>query len=82
MGLAVRYGPGQLPVLDANGNLTTVPGSGARNNTFTRNRGTGNARFDGTDENPGCGSDRWIQNQFTQVNQPCVLGSGSPPAGG
>jgi len=74
IGLAVRYGPGQLPVLDANGNLTTVPGSGARNNTLAHNRGTGNGRWDGADENPGCGSNKWSQSLFTTVNQPCVRG--------
>jgi len=74
IGLAVRYGPGQLPVLDANGRLTYVAGSGARNNMLARNRGTGNGRFDGADENPGCGSNTWIQSLFTTVNQPCVRG--------
>lgn len=72
IGLAIQTGPGQVPVLDAAGNLVTVPGSGARDNVLEQNRGMGNGRFDGADENPGCGSNRWWQNRFGTANQPCV----------
>lgn len=88
IGLAVRYGPGQLPVLDAGGNLVTVPGSGARDNVLDGNAGTGNHRWDGMDEVPACGSNQWFQNRFGTVNQPCVgagrvdaARAGMPPAG-
>jgi len=72
IGLAVQTGPGQVPVRDTAGNLVTIPGSGARNNVLDHNSGTGNNRWDGADENPACGSNRWVLNRFTTVNQPCV----------
>jgi hypothetical protein len=75
IGLAVRYGPGQLPVLDSNGRLVTIPGSGARKNLLAHNRGAGNKRWDGADENPGCGSNRWVHSRFRTENQSCVAGS-------
>jgi hypothetical protein len=75
IGLAVRYGPGQLPVLDPNGQLVTIPGSGARNNLLEHNTGAGDKRWDGADENPGCGSNRWVHSRFRTVNQSCVGGS-------
>jgi len=79
IGLAIRTGPGQVPVLDEAGNLVTVPGSGARDNLLDHNRGTGNNRWDGADENPACGSNLWWQNRFGTVNQPCVGAGRSGP---
>lgn len=72
VGLAIRTGPGQIPVLDGSGHLVYVQGSGGRNNLLAHNRGTGNARWDGDDENPACGSNSWSQNRFVTVSQPCV----------
>ena len=59
IGLAVRYGEGQLPVVDAAGHLVTVPGSGAQDNRLDHNAGRGSARWDGADETPGRGANRW-----------------------
>lgn len=75
IGLAIRTGPGQVPVLDSSGHLVTIADSGARNNVLEHNRGSRNHRWDGADENPACGSDTWTENRFTTVNLPCV-GSG------
>ena len=72
LGLAVRTGPGQVLVVDSHGVPVTVPGSGARNNMLGQNRGSGNHRMDGVDEDPACGSNRWVQDHFATVNQPCV----------
>jgi parallel beta-helix repeat protein len=72
IGLAVRYGPGQVPVYDANGRLETVAGSGGRNNLLADNTGKGNKRWDGADENPACDHNQWMRNRFRTVNRPCV----------
>ncbi len=76
IGLAVRYGPGQQPVLDANGQLELVPGSGARHNVLEHNSGSHNRRWDGTDENPDCGSNVWAHNLFVTSKPACVMGAG------
>jgi len=82
IGLAIQTGPGQVPVRDPAGNLVTIPGSGARNNILEQNVGAGNNRWDGADETPACGTNRWILNRFTTVNQPCVgAGRVRPVAG-
>jgi len=72
IGLAVQTGPGQIPVRDSAGNLVPIPDSGARNNVLEQNVGAGKNRWDGADENPACGSNRWVLNRFTTVNKPCV----------
>lgn len=72
IGLAVRYDEDQREVRDASGNLVTIAGSGGRNNTLEHNRATGNNRWDGADENPGCDNNRWVRNRFGTVNQACV----------
>ena len=53
---------------------------GANNNVLIGNRAQGNI-FDGFDGNlvPPCDNNRWVQNQFGTVNQPCV-GSPTLPA--
>ncbi len=79
IGLAVQTGADQVPVLDSAGNLVTVPGSGARKNVLEHNIGSGNNRWDGADENPVCGTNRWVQNRFTTVNQPCVGAGANHP---
>ncbi|MEO5680213.1 MAG: right-handed parallel beta-helix repeat-containing protein [Acidimicrobiales bacterium] len=50
---------------------------GAHDNSITKNKGSGNAEFDGTDLNPACDNNLWSGNHFTTVSQPCVAG-GSP----
>ena len=72
IGLAVAYGPGQLPMLDPQGNLIFIPGSGGHDNVLTQNTAKGNARWDGFDQNPGCDNNNWFQNFFVTVNRPCV----------
>ena len=54
---------------------------GAFQNVLTGNRAFGNAVFDGFDGNltPPCDENRWVQNRFGTVNQPCV-GSITAPA--
>jgi parallel beta-helix repeat protein len=53
-------------------------GLGAHDNTLTNNRGSGNARWDGSDGNlaPPCDNNHWSGNQFVKVNQPCVAANG------
>lgn len=72
VGLAVQYDENQMPVVDANGDLVTIPGSAGRNNRITLNAGSHNGRWDGNDETPGCVDNRWASNRFPVVNQPCV----------
>lgn len=72
IGLAVQYDENQMPVLDANGKLVTIPGSAGRNNRLAFNTGFLNGRWDGSDANPGCVGNWWNSNQFRTVNQPCV----------
>ena len=62
--------------IDAAGAATPGPSD----NTITGNSGKGNGQFDGFDGNtPACGSNKWANNTFAKVNQPCV---GAPnPAG-
>lgn len=47
-----------------------IPGS--TNNTLTGNNGTGNAAFDGFDENLNCDNNAWSGNIFNTTNQACV----------
>jgi hypothetical protein len=58
-------------------NVQALAAPGAFDNVLTGNRANGNAVFDGFDGNldPPCDNNRWVQNQFGTVNQPCV---GSP----
>jgi parallel beta-helix repeat protein len=55
-------------------NVQEVAAPGAFDNVLTGNRANGNADFDGFDGNldPPCDNNRWVQNQFGTVNQPCV----------
>ncbi|HEV2810689.1 MAG TPA: right-handed parallel beta-helix repeat-containing protein [Acidimicrobiales bacterium] len=59
---------------------------GSLSNTLIGNRGTGNAEHDGHDANPNCDANRWQENLFATVNQPCVAANGgtgtvTPPEG-
>lgn len=49
-----------------------IAGTGASDNSLFGNQGTGNAVWDGADDNPGCDNNDWDQNRFGTVNQPCV----------
>lgn len=44
----------------------------AADNVMSFNVGAGNARWDGSDMNPGCGTDTWSHDALAKVNQPCV----------
>ncbi len=72
IGLAVRYDENQNPLRDANGDLVLIEGSAGSRNTLEHNRGAGNGRWDGSDANPSCDSNRWAHNRFRTLNQPCV----------
>ncbi len=72
IGLAVRYDENQNPLRNADGSFVLIEGSAGRNNTLEHNRAATNGRFDGMDANPACDNNRWRQNRFTTVNQPCV----------
>ncbi|HWH33728.1 MAG TPA: NosD domain-containing protein [Acidimicrobiales bacterium] len=45
---------------------------GASDNTLRENRAANNGRFDGSDFNPNCDNNAWINNIFITVNQECV----------
>ena len=55
-------------------NVETEAAPGAHDNVLLRNRGVDNGEFDGFDGNlePPCDNNRWFENQFATVNQPCV----------
>lgn len=52
----------------------SLPGS--IGNLLFNNQGSGNAQWDGADDNPGCDSNKWRASKFDKVNQPCVNGPG------
>lgn len=82
LGLAVLYSPQGVNcgdvnctvVLDANGNPVTIPGTAAKNNTFSANTATGNGRWDAMDMNtsPPCDNNQWSNDIFGRVNQSCI----------
>lgn len=81
--MAQLYDASNHPVFDSSGNPVYAPGTGASDNTLAANRGIGNNRFDGEDQNPGCDNNHWDHSFFGTVNQPCVRGpdsSGQQPA--
>jgi parallel beta-helix repeat protein len=57
---------------DGNGQdgfIAQPPSSG---NILLRNTASGNANYDGEDQNSSCGTDIWATNSFGTVNQSCV----------
>jgi len=73
IGLAVLYNANSQAVPDGRGGFKTVAGTAGTHNTIVSNGATGDGRWDGRDDNPGCGN-TWQGNQFGTVNQPCVRG--------
>ncbi len=69
-----QAGPVTIHVVTNTTNVEEVAAPGAFDNVLTGNRANGNAVFDGFDGNlvPPCDNNRWVQNQFGTVNQPCV----------
>ncbi len=72
-GLAVLYNSNSQAVPDGHGGFKTVAGTASTDNTIVSNSATGDGRWDGRDDNRGCGN-TWEHNQFGNVNQPCVRG--------
>ena len=64
-------GPVTIHVFTSVKNVGVEIGSGAKNNTLTRNTGRGNF-VDGFDGNFSCDFNQWIGNVFGTVNQMCV----------
>jgi len=73
VGLAVLYDANSQAVLNGHGGFKTIAGTAGTDNTIVSNSATGDGRWDGRDDNPGCGN-TWENNQFRTVNQPCVRG--------
>jgi parallel beta-helix repeat protein len=73
VGLAVQYDTNSQAVPDGHGGFKTIAGTAGTENTIVSNIATGNRRWDGRDDNPGC-DNTWEGNQFGTVNQPCVRG--------
>ena len=69
--LDVQYDSNNQPVPNGQGGFLTVAGTGATNNAIVGNTGSGDGRWDGRDDTPGCGN-IWDDNTFGTVNQPCV----------
>lgn len=67
-------GPVTVHIVTNTTSETFVAAPGAFDNVLTGNRANGNVVFDGFDGNldPPCDNNRWVQNQFGTVNQPCV----------
>ena len=61
---------------------TGQPFPGAVNNVLFKNQGTGNLEHDGHDDNENCDNNRWKNNRFGTVNQPCVANRGGKGAVG
>jgi len=61
------------PVIDP---TTGQPFPGAVDNLLFQNQGAGNVEHDGHDDNPDCDNNRWKNNKFATVNQPCAADKG------
>lgn len=79
VGLAVLYDANSQAVPNGQGGFKTVAGTAGKHNTIVSNSATGDGRWDGRDDNPGC-ANTWNDNHFGTVNQPCVLGFFDPKA--
>jgi parallel beta-helix repeat protein len=79
VGLAVLYDANSQAVPNGQGGFKTVAGTAGKHNTIVSNSATGDGRWDGRDDNPGC-ANTWKDNQFGTVNQPCVRGFFDPKA--
>lgn len=69
--LAVLYDANSQAVSDGRGGFETIAGTAATDNTIVSNSAHADGRWDGRDDNPGCGN-TWATNNFDAVNQPCV----------
>jgi parallel beta-helix repeat protein len=79
--------PANNTVTDNVANNNTTNGicfdGGTVANRASRNSAHGNGQYDGFDgdTDPACGSNTWTANDFDTVNQPCVGGHKTAPAG-
>jgi parallel beta-helix repeat protein len=73
IGLAVLYNANSQAVPNGQGGFETIAGTAGTDNTIAFNSAIGDGRWDGRDDNPGCGN-TWKDNRFGTVNQPCVSG--------
>jgi parallel beta-helix repeat protein len=58
-------GPGILLTEDGAGSSTT-------GNLVSLNRSLNNTPYDVEDDNPGCGTDKWVRNNFKTANESCI----------